>query len=75
MRAGPKGIIQAEPLDLFGWPSGRAKRREKFIGEYLITPRGHGAGEPFKLRPFQREAMRYGIGRFSKPRRAGSHGA
>ena len=58
MRAGPKGTVKADPLDFTGWPSNRARRREKFIGEYLITPRGHGAGEPFKLRPFQREIIR-----------------
>ncbi len=57
MRAGPKGTITADPLDLSGFPAGRAKRRERFIGEHLITPRGHGAGEPFKLRPFQREII------------------
>jgi phage terminase large subunit-like protein len=58
MRAGPKGTITVDPLDLSGFPAGRAKRREQFIGEFLITPRGHGAGEPFKLRPFQREIIR-----------------
>ena len=57
MRAGPKGTITADPLDLSGFLAGRAKRRERFIGEHLITPRGHGAGEPFKLRPFQREII------------------
>lgn len=57
MRAGPKGTITADPLELSGFPAGRAKRRERFIGEYLVTPRGHGAGEPFKLRPFQREII------------------
>ena len=35
-----------------------ARARLQFIGEYLITPRGHGAGEPFQLRPFQREIIR-----------------
>ncbi|RIT84233.1 terminase large subunit [Mycobacteroides abscessus] len=58
MRAGPKGAVTADPLAFTRWPTGRAKRRERFIGEYLLTPRGHGAGEPFKLRPFQREITR-----------------
>jgi phage terminase large subunit-like protein len=58
MKSGAKGTIAVDPLDFTGWPANRAKRREKFIGEYLITPRGHGAGEPFKLRPFQREIIR-----------------
>lgn len=58
MRAGPKGAVTVDPLDFAGWPTGRARRRERFIGEFLVTPRGHGAGEPFKLRPFQREITR-----------------
>lgn len=57
MRAGPKGSVTAEPLSFAGWPAGRAKRREKFIREYLITPKGSGAGKPFALRPFQREII------------------
>lgn len=58
MRAGPKGSIKADPLELSGFPRSRAARREKFIAEYLVTPRGHGAGEPFTLRPFQRDIVR-----------------
>ena len=58
MKSGAKGTITADPLTFTRWPADRAKRREKFIGEYLVTPRGHGAGEPFKLRPFQREIIR-----------------
>lgn len=57
MKAGPKGTVSAVPLAFRGWPKGRARRRERFIGEYLITPRGVGAREPFKLRPFQREII------------------
>lgn len=57
MRAGPKGVVEADPLDFSGWPSARAKRREQFIAEYLITPKGVGAREPFKLRPFQHEIV------------------
>src|SRR5829696_1580401 len=53
MRAGPKGQIAVEPLDFTGWPADRAARRERFISEFLIVPRGHGAGEPFRLREFQ----------------------
>lgn len=57
MRAGPKGAVTADPLTFTGWPTGRARRRERFIGEFLLTPRGQGAGEPFRLRPFQREIV------------------
>lgn len=57
MRAGPKGSVSAAPLSFAKWPTARAKRRERFIHEYLITPKGVGAREPFKLRPFQREVV------------------
>ncbi|GAB4082088.1 terminase large subunit [Modestobacter muralis] len=58
MRAGPKGVITADPLDFTGWPPGRAARRERFIREFLVVPRGHGAGKPFRLRTFQRQIVR-----------------
>ena len=35
MRAGPKGTITAEPLDFTRWPANRARRRERFITDYL----------------------------------------
>ncbi|OZD31698.1 terminase large subunit [Rhodococcus sp. 06-156-3b] len=58
MKGGAKGNVSAEPLDFKGWPRDRAKRREKFIRTYLITPRGEGAGKPFRLRDFQTEMIR-----------------
>lgn len=58
MKGGAKGTVTADPLTFKGWPKGRARRRERFIGTYLVTPRGHGAGDPFKLRPFQRDIIR-----------------
>ena len=57
MRAGPKGTVKADPLELSGLAAQPGGRRERFIGEYLVTPRGVGAGKPFKLRPFQREII------------------
>ena len=57
MRAGPKGIIDAPPLDLAGYPTDRAERRMRFIEQHLITPRGHGANQPFNLRQFQRQII------------------
>lgn len=54
MKAGTKAQITAEPLDLSGWPADRAARRVRFVAEFLITPKGAGAGEPFRLRPWQR---------------------
>lgn len=58
MRAGPKGTVAAEPLRFPRWPRDRARSRERFIREYVITPRGHGVGKPFRLRPFQQEITR-----------------
>lgn len=57
MRAGPKGQIEAEPLDFTGWPRDRAARRLRFIAEFLVVPKGVGAGEPVVLRDFQREIV------------------
>lgn len=57
MRAGPKGDITAEPLDFSDYPLDRAERRLRFIAEYLVVPKGHGAGAPVKLRDFQRDII------------------
>lgn len=57
MAAGPKKAITAEPLNFKGWPRDRARRRARFIKEFLVVPRGHGAGKPVKLRDFQREIL------------------
>ncbi|MDQ3484346.1 MAG: terminase large subunit, partial [Actinomycetota bacterium] len=57
-KPGPKGQITAEPLDFGGWSADRAQRRVDFIETYCIVPRGHGAGEPVRLRGFQREIVR-----------------
>ncbi|MGX6397557.1 terminase large subunit domain-containing protein [Rothia kristinae] len=56
--AGPKKRITAEPLDVEGYPAGRAERRLAFIREHVITPRGVGAREPFNVRGFQEEIVR-----------------
>lgn len=57
MKAGPKGSVSVAPLEFAGWPDSRAARRVRFFSEYLITPRGVGAREPFDLRSFQREII------------------
>lgn len=61
--AGPKKAITAPPLDLSGLPKGRAGRYIGFIGSFLIVPKGHGAGKPVKLRPFQKEIVRGAFGK------------
>ncbi len=58
MKSGAKGTIKAEPLDFTAWPVDRAERRLRFVAEYLLVPRGHGAGEPFRLRDWQADIVR-----------------
>ena len=53
-----EGAVTSLPLDFTGWPDDRAARRERFVREYLITPKGAGAGRPFDLRRFQQEIVR-----------------
>ena len=55
--AGPKKAITVDPLDFSDYPEDRAERRLRFIAEYVVTPRGHGAREPFKVREFQRDIV------------------
>lgn len=63
MRAGPKGDIKVEPLNLDDLPRSRAARRIAFIEQYCVTPKGVGAGEPVKLRTFQKEIIRGAFGK------------
>lgn len=57
LKAGPKAAITAEPLDFTGWPKDRAKRRLRFIKEYVYVTKGVGAGKPVRLRDFQKEIV------------------
>lgn len=57
MRAGPKGTVKAAPLDFSDYPQDRAERRLRFIGEHLRVPKGVGAGDPVRLRDFQRDII------------------
>ena len=63
MRAGAKGNIAVDPLDLSSLPSGRAAKRIKFIEEYCIVPKGVGAGDLVKLRTFQKDIIRGAFGK------------
>lgn len=58
MKSGAKGTITAEPLDFSDYPADRAARRERFVAEFLLTPKGAGAGEPFRLREWQLDIVR-----------------
>lgn len=57
MKAGPKGAVTADPLSFKGYPTAPAKRRQRFIKDYLQVPKGVGALEPVRLRKFQREII------------------
>lgn len=58
VKAGIKAPVVAAPLSFRGWPKARAGRVRRFIESYCIVPRGHGAGEPVRLRKFQTEIIR-----------------
>lgn len=62
MKSGAKGLITAPPLDLRGWPRDRARRRLKFVREYVTTPKGEGAGDPFRVRGWQKEIVEAAFG-------------
>lgn len=62
MKAGPKGQIQVAPLDFKGWPRDRARRRIRFVENFVTVPKGKGSGRRLKLRPWQREIV---VGAFS----------
>lgn len=57
IKAGPKAPITADPLDLSGLPDHRAARREAFIEQHCIVPKGVGGGSLVALRDFQREII------------------
>ena len=57
LKAGVKAAITAEPLSFEGWPRDRARRRMRFIKEYVLTPKGEGALGPFRLRPWQQDIV------------------
>ncbi|MGO4936002.1 terminase large subunit domain-containing protein, partial [Collinsella sp. Sow4_D11] len=63
-KAGPKAPIAVDALDFKGWPRDRARRRERFIREHVIVPKGKGSGGTFRLRPWQRDIVRgaFGVG-------------
>lgn len=57
-RSGPKAKITVGPLDLSHLSDDPAQKRIDFIHEFAIVSRGHGAGEPFRLREWQQEIVR-----------------
>ena len=59
LKAGPKAAVTADPLDVSMLPEKLDYRRiEAFAREYLRVPKGTGALEPFRLRPWQRSIVK-----------------
>lgn len=55
---GPKAPVADYPLDLSMLPAKRDYRRiDAFCKEFLKVPKGTGAGEPFRLRRWQRDEI------------------
>ena len=67
VKAGPKGQITAPPLDVADLGEGGA-RVAAFLEKYVICPKGTGAGEAFRVRPWQAEIL---AGLFDAPRPRG----
>jgi phage terminase large subunit-like protein len=65
VKAGPKGIPDAPPLDLRRLPKRGGARYIAFIGRYIRVPKGTGAGHRMRLRPWQQRIAR---GLFDEPR-------
>ena len=58
-KAGPKAATAEHPLDLSMLPEKRDYRRvDAFAREFLTVPKGTGALEPFRLRPWQRRIVK-----------------
>lgn len=54
-KMGPKAAVSDEPLDLSMLPDKRDYRRfDAFCSEFLHVPAGFGAGDPLRLRKWQR---------------------
>lgn len=58
MKPGPKGEIEAPPLSLRGLPASGGDRVIRFVQRHLVVPKGHGAGKPVRLRPWQKDIIR-----------------
>lgn len=58
MRAGPKAAITAPPLDLSSLPEAGAARVIAFCETFLYVPKGTGARQRLRLRPWQRDIIR-----------------
>jgi phage terminase large subunit-like protein len=69
LRPGPKPELTAPGLDLRRLPKAGGDRVIKFIETYVRIPKGKGARQPMKLRPWQREII-HGLFDEVRPRQA-----
>jgi phage terminase large subunit-like protein len=58
VKAGPKGVVTAPPLDLRKLPKRGGSRAIAFIERYITVPKGTGARRRMRLRPWQRQIVR-----------------
>lgn len=58
LHAGPKTRVTADPIDWAALGPADYRRVINFAAAYCLTPKGKGAGEPFRVRPWQREILR-----------------
>lgn len=58
MKPGPKGEITVPPLSMRGLPKAGGDRVIRFVQRHLVVPKGHGAGKPVRLRPWQKDIIR-----------------
>lgn len=58
LRTGRKAAVSSDPLDLTGAPAKGWQRCAWFAETFLVVPHGYGKGEPFRLRPWQRDIIR-----------------
>lgn len=70
MAAGPKKRASNVPLSTAGLPADDPERACAWIEKFCIVPKGHGAGEPLRLRDWQRQIVS-GVFASPMPRLAG----
>jgi phage terminase large subunit-like protein len=70
VKAGPKAAVDPSPLDLTHGSVG-SETFAAFCTEFIVTPKGTGAREPMRLRPWQVELVGSILDPSPRPRLAG----
>ncbi|TYL55750.1 terminase [Nocardioides sp. BGMRC 2183] len=71
MKAGPKAAVSADPLPFHPLSLLPSERFAAFCDEFIVTPKGTGAREPMRLRPWQLELVASVFDASPRPRTAG----